>query len=161
MDFEKLKNEYTMGEIIQSFFIKTAYITIPFLTFVITLIVQNVFLNLSILATETINNLATAFMTISGILPGILLTFIGNIANMPNDNTFVKNIKEQKYESILYNIIFTDITLLVVSLILSIMIMVKSTDITLMIAIAVFSSAVTLFIHCLALLNKIISYSSK
>lgn len=161
MDFERIKNEYTIGEIIQSFFIKTAYIIIPFFTFIITLIIQKSFLDLNTLTNETINNLATAFMTISGILPGILLSFIGNIANMPDNNTFVKNIKEQKYEGILYNIIFTDITLLIISLILSIIITVKSIDITVMITVAVFSSAVTLFIHCLSLLNKIISYSSK
>ena len=161
MDFGKIKNEYTIGEIIQSFFIKTAYIIIPFFTFIITLIIQKSFLDLNTLTNETINNLATAFMTISGILPGILLSFIGNIANMPDNNTFVKNIKEQKYEGILYNIIFTDITLLIISLILSIIITVKPIDITVMITVAVFSSAVTLFIHCLSLLNKIISYSSK
>lgn len=135
---------HTITERIYDFMINISYIIIPIISFIITLsILYNFRL---VLDSQEINTLSNAFITVSGILPGILLTFIGNIVNLPSDNEFLKNIKTQGYYELLYKIIFFDIAVWVITLIFSIIIIANQVQLLVNITISFFIAAVTLFL---------------
>ena len=141
----KLKFEnHTVGEIVYDFIISISYIIIPIISFIITIII--LYKTKIIFNHEAINTLSNAFITVSGILPGILLTFIGNIINLPENNEFLNNIKAQGYYALLYKIIFLDITIWVIALIFSIIMITNQAQLLINITISFFIAAVALFL---------------
>lgn len=141
--FEK----YTISEIIYDFLINISYIIIPIIFFIISFVLLWKLKVNIIQESESINTLANSFITVSGILPGILLTFVGNIANLSDENQFVKNIKQQGYSELLYRIIFVDIALLIITLIFSIFILLCKNEILIYITISLFISSIVLFAY--------------
>lgn len=148
---KKIVKNHTMLEIIYNFYINISYIIIPFISGIISFfIMKKITIDPSV-----IKDISNAFITVSGILPGILLTFITNVTSLPEDNFLIKNIKKQGYFELLYKIIFFDISLWVITLIFSVIMLILNRIILLKITISLFVSAVALFIHGFVMLAKI------
>lgn len=148
---KKVFKNHTMFEIIYNFYINISYIIIPIITGIISFFIMKKM----IIDQTVINDISNAFITVSGILPGILLTFITNVTSLPEDNFLIKNIKKQGYFGLLYKIIFLDISLWVITLIFSVIMLILNKIILLKITISLFVSAVALFIHGFVMLSKI------
>jgi len=148
---KKIFENHTMFEIIYNFYINISYIIIPIISAIISFfIMKKIIINQSV-----IKDISNAFITVSGILPGILLTFITNVTSLPEDNFLIKKIKKQGYFELLYKIIFSDISLWVITLIFSVVMLILNKIILLKITISLFVSAVALFIHGFLMLAKI------
>lgn len=148
---KKIFENHTMFEIIYNFYINISYIIIPIISGIISFfIIKKIIIDQSV-----IKDISNAFITVSGILPGILLTFITNVTSLPEDNFLIKNIKKQGYFELLYKIIFSDISIWVITLIFSVIMLILNKIILLKITISLFVSAVALFIHGFVMLAKI------
>lgn len=149
---KKILEKHTIGEIVYNFIVNVSFWVIPLLSFGISLyLMRKIDINSNI-----IKDISNAFITVSGILPGLLLTFIATITELPEKNDLIKNIKKQGYFGLLYKIIFLDIILWVLTLLASIIMIFLQEIIIIKIAISLFISSVLLFVYGFIKLGQII-----
>lgn len=149
---KKVLEKHTIGEIVYNFIVNILFWVIPLLSFGINFyLMRKIDIN-----SDIIKDISNAFITVSGILPGLLLTFIATITELPEKNDLIKNIKKQGYFELLYKIIFLDIILWVLTLLASIIMIFLQEIIIIKIAISLFISSVLLFVYGFIKLGQII-----
>lgn len=149
---KKVLEKHTIGEIVYNFIVNILFWVIPLLSFGISFyLMRKIDIN-----SDIIKDISNAFITVSGILPGLLLTFIATITELPEKNDLIKNIKKQGYFELLYKIIFLDIILWVLTLLASIIMIFLQEIIIIKIAISLFISSVLLFVYGFIKLGQII-----
>lgn len=149
---KKVLEKHTIGEIVYNFIVNILFWVIPLLSFGISFyLMRKIDIN-----SDIIKDISNAFITVSGILPGLLLTFIATITELPEKNDLIKNIKKQGYFELLYKIIFLDIILWVLTLLVSIIMIFLQEIIIIKIAISLFISSVLLFVYGFIKLGQII-----
>ncbi len=149
---KKIFEKHTIGEIVYNFIVNILFWVIPLVSFGISLFLMR---KIEIIS-DIIKDISNAFITVSGILPGMLLTFIATITGLPEKNDLIKNIKKQGYFGLLYKIIFLDIILWVLTLLVSIIMIFWQEIIIIKIAISLFISSILLFVYGFIKLGQII-----
>ena len=149
---KKIYEKHTIGEIVYNFIVNIIFLVIPSLSFGSSLFLMRK----TEINSDIIKDISNAFITVSGILPGLLLTFIATITELPEKNDLIKNIKKQGYFKLLYKIIFLDIILWVLTLLVSIIMIFLQEIIIIKIAISFFISSVLLFVYGFIKLGQII-----
>ena len=149
---KKVLEKHTIGEIVYNFIVNILYWVIPLVSFGFSLF----FMRKTEINTNIIKDISNAFITVSGIFPGLLLTFIATITGLPEKNELIKNIKKQGYFGLLYKIIFLDIILWTLTLLASIIMIFLQEIIIIKIAISLFISSVLLFVYGFVKLGQII-----
>lgn len=88
---KKMFEKHTIGEIVYNFIVNILFWVIPLLSFGVSLyLMRRIDIN-----SDIIKDISNAFITVSGILPGLLLTFIATITELPEKNDLIKNIKNK------------------------------------------------------------------
>lgn len=154
---KNISEKYTKGEIAYDKITRSLYIIIPALVFIISMSLMWK----GSLPENIIKDISNAFITVSGIVPGLLLSFFSNVTSLPEDNFFIKNIKKQGYFELLYKMIFADIALWLITLIAAIIMLVCEEIMLAKLTISFFISGVALFIYAFVTLARITMLTNK
>lgn len=144
---------------LKKIYIKFSEIFLIILSIVAVLILSN-FINFNICNSK--NDILGGIITVSGVLPGLLLSFIGVITNFPEENIFIKNLKQTKTIYLLIRKISINMILLILVFILSLLSYFISNDKVLIIMskliVGSLFSSMILFISIIRIIYSIIRH---
>ncbi|MCX8075347.1 MAG: hypothetical protein N2749_07175 [Clostridia bacterium] len=87
---------------------------------ILSLIISYIILNYISIDIQKKDSLLNSIITVSGVLPGLLLSFLGILTNLPDDNKFIANLNKTKRPYLLKRKIQYNILILIIVFILAI-----------------------------------------